>query len=45
VPTVAINNLLVTQRKVSTEVAYQMTKGIFDNLERMGNRTRRCARS
>ena len=37
VPTVAINNLLVTNDKVSDEVAYQMTKGIFDNLERLGN--------
>ena len=35
VPTVAINNLLVTNDKVSEEVAYQMTKGIFDNLERL----------
>lgn len=37
VPTVAINNLLVTHAKVSDEVAYQMTKGIFENLERLGN--------
>lgn len=37
VPTVAINNLLVTHEKVSDEVAYQMTKGIFENLERLGN--------
>ena len=37
VPTVAINNLLVTNDKVSEEVAYQMTKGIYDNLERLGN--------
>jgi hypothetical protein len=36
VDTVAINNLLVTHEKVSDEVAYQMTKGIFDNLERLG---------
>ena len=37
VPTAAINNLLVTHEKVSDEVAYQMTKGIFENLERLGN--------
>lgn len=37
VPTVSINNLLVTHQKVSDEVAYQMTKGVFDNLERLGN--------
>ncbi|WP_341646247.1 TAXI family TRAP transporter solute-binding subunit [Thauera sp. SDU_THAU2] len=37
VPTVAINNLLVTHEKVSDEVAYEMTKGIFENLERLGN--------
>lgn len=37
VPTVSINNLLVTHAKVSDEVAYQMTKGIFENLERLGN--------
>ena len=36
VDTVAINNLLVTHEKVSDDVAYQMTKGIFDNLERLG---------
>ncbi|NMG48329.1 TAXI family TRAP transporter solute-binding subunit [Azoarcus communis] len=37
VPTVAINNLLVTHDKVSDAVAYEMTKGIFENLERLGN--------
>lgn len=37
VPTVAINNLLVTHDKVSPEVAYAMTKGIYENLERLGN--------
>ncbi|QDF97301.1 C4-dicarboxylate ABC transporter [Azoarcus sp. DD4] len=37
VPTVAINNLLVTHEKVPAEVVYQMTKGIFDNLPRLGN--------
>jgi len=36
VDTVAINNLLVTHEKVSDDVAYHMTKGIFDNLERLG---------
>ncbi|AWI81389.1 C4-dicarboxylate ABC transporter [Parazoarcus communis] len=36
VPTAAINNLLVTHEKVSTEVAYEMTRGIFENLERLG---------
>ena len=42
VPTAAINNLLVTHEKVSDEVAYQMTKGIFDNLERLGNSHSAC---
>lgn len=37
VDTVAINNLLVTHEKVSDEVVYLMTKGIFENLERLGN--------
>lgn len=37
VPTIAINNLLVTSEKVPAEVVYQMTKGIFENLERLGN--------
>lgn len=36
IDTVAINNLLVTHERVSDDVAYQMTKGIFDNLERLG---------
>lgn len=36
VPTVAITNILVTHSKVSDEVAYQMTKLMFDNLERLG---------
>ncbi|PKO82271.1 MAG: C4-dicarboxylate ABC transporter [Betaproteobacteria bacterium HGW-Betaproteobacteria-13] len=36
VPTAAINNLLVTHEKVSTEVAYEMTRGIFENLDRLG---------
>lgn len=35
VPTAAINNILVTHEGVSDEVAYQMTKRMFDNLERL----------
>ena len=37
VPTVAITNILVTRDDVSDEVAYQMTKLMFDNLTRLGN--------
>lgn len=37
VPTVAITNILVTHDGVSDEVAYQMTKLMFENLERLGN--------
>ena len=37
VPTVAITNILVTHEKVSDEVAYQMTKLMFDNLSSLGN--------
>lgn len=37
VPTVAITNILVSHQGVSDEVAYQMTKLMFDNLERLGN--------
>lgn len=37
VPTVAINNLLVTHDKVPEDVVYQMTKGLFENLPRLGN--------
>lgn len=37
VPTVAITNLLVSHEGVSDEVAYQMTKLMFDNLDRLGN--------
>ncbi|WP_313952557.1 TAXI family TRAP transporter solute-binding subunit [Accumulibacter sp.] len=37
VATAAINNLLVTHSKVSTEEVYLMTKGIYDNLPRLGN--------
>jgi TRAP transporter TAXI family solute receptor len=37
VPTVAITNILVTRADVSDEVAYEMTKLMFDNLPRLGN--------
>ena len=37
VPTVAITNILVSHEKVSDEVAYQMTKLMFDNLSPLGN--------
>ncbi|MCY1556582.1 TRAP transporter solute receptor, TAXI family [compost metagenome] len=37
VPTVAITNILVSHDGVSDEVAYQMTKLMFDNLARLGN--------
>ncbi|HSX70028.1 MAG TPA: TAXI family TRAP transporter solute-binding subunit [Pseudomonas sp.] len=37
VPTVAITNLLVSHDKVSDEVAYQMTKLMFDNLGKLAN--------
>ena len=37
VSTVAITNILVTHEKVSDEVAYQMTKLMFDNLSALGN--------
>ena len=37
VPTVAITNILVSHDGVSEEVAYQMTKLMFENLERRGN--------
>lgn len=37
VPTVAITNILVTHDKVSDEVAYQMTKLMFDNLDRLAS--------
>ena len=37
VPTVAITNILVTHDKVSDDVAYQMTKLMFDNLSALGN--------
>ena len=35
VPTVAITNILVTHEDVSEEVAYQMTKQLFENLDEM----------
>ncbi|MGH8387764.1 MAG: TAXI family TRAP transporter solute-binding subunit [Pseudomonas sp.] len=37
VPTVAITNILVTREDVSVDVAYQMTKLMFENLTRLGN--------
>lgn len=37
VPTVAITNILVSHEGVSEDVAYQMTKLMFENLERLGN--------
>lgn len=35
VPTAAITNILVSHDKVSDDIAYQMTKLIFENLDRM----------
>ncbi|MCP5249955.1 MAG: TAXI family TRAP transporter solute-binding subunit [Candidatus Accumulibacter sp.] len=37
VATAAINNLLVTNAKVPTEEVYQMTKGLYENLPRLGS--------
>ncbi|SBW81221.1 TAXI family TRAP transporter solute-binding subunit [Pseudomonas veronii] len=37
VPTVAIVNILVTRSDVPDELAYQMTKLLFENLPRLGN--------
>lgn len=37
IPTVAISNLLITHSGVSDELAYQMTRQIFDNLPRLKN--------
>ncbi|MBX9407279.1 TAXI family TRAP transporter solute-binding subunit [Pseudomonas baetica] len=37
VPTVAITNILVTRADVPDELAYQMTKLLFENLTRLGN--------
>ena len=37
VPTVAITNIFVTREDVSEDVAYQMTKLMFENLTRLGN--------
>jgi len=33
VPAVAVNNFLVTNQKVSTDLVYQMTKSMFENLD------------
>src|SRR5690606_26718924 len=35
VPTAAVGNMLVTHSDVSEETAYQMTKQLFENLDRM----------
>jgi len=35
VPTATITNILVTRSGVSDELAYQMTKLMFDNLDRL----------
>ncbi|MFP0196984.1 TAXI family TRAP transporter solute-binding subunit [Pseudomonas sp. PHC1] len=37
VPTVAITNILVTRADLPDEVAYEMTKLLFENLPRLGN--------
>ncbi|WP_120997098.1 TAXI family TRAP transporter solute-binding subunit [Stutzerimonas urumqiensis] len=37
VPTVAINNILVSHEKVPEEIAYQMTKLMFENLDSLAN--------
>nr|WP_314582987.1 TAXI family TRAP transporter solute-binding subunit [uncultured Pseudomonas sp.] len=37
VPTVAITNIFVTRSDVPDEVAYEMTRLMFDNLTRLGN--------
>lgn len=37
IPTVAITNILVSHDKVPEDIAYQMTKLIFDNLDALGN--------
>ncbi|MGL5489781.1 MAG: TAXI family TRAP transporter solute-binding subunit, partial [Shewanella sp.] len=37
VSTVAIQNLFVTQTGVSDDLAYQMTKLMFEHLDRLGN--------
>ena len=36
VPTAAVGNFLITRAGVSDETAYQMTKLLFDNLDRLG---------
>ncbi len=35
VPTIGVNNVLLTHKDVSDEVAYEMTKGIFENLDQL----------
>ena len=37
IPTAAITNILVSHDKVSDDVAYQMTKLIFENLDRLSS--------
>lgn len=37
VPTVAITNILVTREDVPDDVAYEMTRSMFENLTRLGN--------
>lgn len=37
VPTASINNLLVTHSDVADDIVYAMTKGVFENLERLAN--------
>ncbi|MFC0178546.1 TAXI family TRAP transporter solute-binding subunit [Thorsellia kenyensis] len=37
VPTVTITNVLVTHEDVSDDVAYEMTKGVFENLDKLKN--------
>lgn len=37
VPTVAINNILVTHDKVTEATAYAMTKQLYDNIDLLGN--------
>lgn len=37
VPTVAINNILVTHDKVTAATAYEMTRQLYDNIDQLGN--------
>lgn len=37
VATIGVNNVLLTHKDVSDEVAYAMTKGIFDNIDQLKN--------